>query len=368
MNFGVPKEVRPFEYRVGLTPAAVDALVRVGHQVYIEKSAGINAGFRDEDYTEVGGQIVYSAAEAWGRADMVVKIGRPTEDEYRHFRTGQAIMSFLHLETASPDLYQALKENKITAIANEMIETDEGLLSVLYATSEVAGRLAPIIAGQLLQNITGGKGILLSGIPGTPPATVVIIGAGVLGSNAARAFYNLGSEVVVLDRDLKVLQRIDNLFDGKISTMLANPYNIAKAVSFADVLVCAVTVPGERAPILVTRDMLRSMRSKSVVLDFSINNGGCLETSRPTTLANPSYIEEGIIHYCVPNAPALVSRTASYAFSNALLPYLLTIGEKGIDRAIKEVSELKRGVNLWQGKLANSRIATGLGYETEVEL
>lgn len=368
MNFGVPKELRPFEYRVGLTPAAVDALVRADHQVYIEKSAGINAGFRDEEYESVGGNIVYTAREAYGRADVVVKVSRPTEEDYKNFSPGQAIMSFLHLESASPDLYEAFKKNEITAIANEMVQDEDGMLTILYATSELAGRLSPIIAGQLMQNIHGGKGILLSGIPGTPPATVVVIGAGVLGSNAARSFHNLGAEVVVLDKQIKALQRIDNLFGGKISTMISNPFNISKAISFSDVLVCAATVPGERAPRLITRSMLRSMRSKSILMDFSINNGGCVETSRPTTIANPSYIEEGIIHFCVPNAPALVSRTASYALSNALLPYLLDIGHYGVEEAIKAVPDIKRGVNLIKGKIANPKIAAALGAKLEVKL
>ncbi|RMG67364.1 MAG: alanine dehydrogenase [Calditrichaeota bacterium] len=368
MIFGVPKEVRPFEYRVGLTPATVDNLVRAGHQVYVEKSAGLNAGFRDRDYEAVGAKILYNASETWGRSDVIVKVARPTEEEYVRFRKGQTLLSFLHLAVASSDLLEALRENEITAIAYETIETGDGRTPVLLTTSEVAGRLAPIIAGQLLESSSGGRGILLSGIPGAPPAAVVVIGAGVLGSNAARAFYSLGAEVTVLDQSIAALQRIDTLFHGHVATMVANPYNIAKAVSFADVLVCAVAVPGGRAPILVTRTMLQSMRPRAVIIDFSINSGGCVETSRPTTLATPSYMEEGIIHYCVPNAPAMVSRTASYALSNSVLPYLLAIGQHGIPTVFEVVPELRRGVNLLDGKLTHPGVANALGVDVELTL
>ncbi len=368
MNFGVPKEVRPLEYRVGLTPAAVDALVRAGHQVFVERAAGVSAGFHDRDYQAVGGQIVYSPAEAYGRADVVVKVARPTADEYVHFRHGQAILSFLHLAVASPDLLEALQEYEITAIAYETIQADDGTLPVLLPTSEVAGRMAPIIAGQLLESIEGGRGILLSGIPGTPPAAVVILGAGVLGTNAARAFHGLGAQVTVLDKDMRALQRIDAMFGGQVATMLANPYNIAKAVSFADVLVGAVAVPGERAPILVTRQMVRSMRPRAVIIDFSIDSGGCVETSRPTNHVDPSYIEEGVIHYCVPNVPARVARTASYALSNALLPYLLEIGQRGVAGAVRAIPDLRRGVNVLRGMLAHPGVAAALGREVEVSL
>lgn len=368
MDFGVPKEVRPLEYRVGLTPAAVDALVKAGHQVFVERSAGLSANFRDRDYQAVGAQIVYSPSEAYGRADVVIKVARPTREEYVRFRSGQTILSFLHLAVASPDLLEALQKKGITAIAYETIEADDATLPVLLPTSEVAGRMAPVIAGQLLESVEGGRGILLSGIPGTPPAAVVILGAGVLGTNAARAFHGLGAEVTVLDQDMRALQRIDALFAGHVATMVANPYNIAKAVSFADVLVGAVAVPGERAPILVTRAMVRSMRSRAVIIDFSIDSGGCVETSRPTNHVNPSYIEEGVIHYCVPNVPARVARTASYALANAVLPYLLEIGKRGVSGALRAIPELRRGVNVLRGRLAHPRVAAALGRRAEVSL
>lgn len=366
MDFGVPRELRPREYRVGLTPAAVDALVKAGHQVFVERSAGSGAGFKESDYETTGANIVYSAAEAYGRAEVVVKVARPTQDEYEHFRSGQTILSFLHLAVASPDLLEALQANDLTAIAYETIQDDEDRLPVLFSTSEVAGRMAPIVAGQLLESVEGGRGILLSGIPGTPPAAVVILGAGVLGTNAARAFYGLGAELTVLDKDLGALQRVDAMFNGRVATMIANPYNVAKAVAFADVLVGAVAMPGQRAPILVTREMVRTMRPRAVILDFAIDSGGCVETSRPTNHVNPSYIEEGIIHYCVPNVPARVARTASYALANAVLPYLLEIGKQGVAGAIASIPELKRGTNVLDGRLAHPAVASALGRQVEV--
>lgn len=357
MNFGVPREVRPREYRVGLTPAAVDALVKQGHQIFVEREAGSGAGFSDELYRAVGGQIVYSAKEAYKRADVVVKVARPTADEYDNFRTGQALLSFLQLAVASPDLLEALAQWSLTTIAYEMIQDERGRLPVLLPTSEVAGRMAPIVAGQLLESIGGGRGILLSGIPGVPPAAVVILGAGVLGTNAARAFYGIGADVTVLDKNLQALQRVDDHFQGRIATMLATPYNIAKAVAFADVLIGAVSVAGERAPLLVNREMVRSMRPRAVIIDYAIDSGGCIETSHPTNLVNPMYVEEGIVHYCVPNVPALVARTASYALSNAVLPYLQLIGSKGIDAALNQCAELRRGVNSLDGRVIHRTLA-----------
>ncbi len=368
MDFGVPKEVRDLERRVGLTPGGVHMLVKAGHTVYVERGAGHGAGFSDEAYRGVGAQIVYSAEEAYRRAEVAVKVTRPTAAEHALFRHGQTLFGFLHLPVASPDFLAALRESEITAIAYETIQDEQGELPVLLPTSEVAGRLAPVIAGHLLGDIHEGRGILLSGIPGIPPADVVILGAGVLGANAARAFVGAGAQVTVLDRDLRKLQHLDEALYGRAVTMLATPYNIEKAVEFADVLVGAVHVPGQRAPVLVSRAMLRRMRPRAVILDFSIDSGGCIETSRPTTHRDPTFIAEGIIHYCVPNVPARVARTASYALTNASLPYLLAIGQEGVDAAIRRDSSLARGVLLYQGRLANPRVAAALGQEVEITL
>ncbi|HXF83444.1 MAG TPA: alanine dehydrogenase [bacterium] len=351
MDFGVPREVRPGEHRVGLSAPGVDALVRGGHRVLVERGAGAAAGFSDDEYRQAGALVVYSAEEVWRRAAVVVKVSRPTADEHAFF-AGQTLLAFLHLSVASPDLREALRRARVTAIAAEMIQTEDGAFPVLQPTSEVAGRLAPVIAGGLLEtHVPGlpdpdqmGRGILLSGIPGVPPANVVILGAGVVGSNAARAFLGAGAQVTVLDKDPARLRRLDAACAGRVVTMLATPYHIAKAVAFADVLIGAVYVVGQRAPVLVTREMVRTMRPRAVIIDFSIDQGGCVETSRPTTHRDPVFIAEGVIHYCVPNVPARVARTASHAWSNAVLPYLLLIGERGVEDALLRCAALAAAV------------------------
>jgi alanine dehydrogenase len=368
MQFGVPKEVRDSETRVALTPAGILSLSRAGHSIYVERDAGLGAGFSDEEYRQAGAQIVYSAAEAYGRTDVVVKVARPTADEHSLFRTGQTIFSFLYLPVSSPDLLQACEEREITAIAYEMIQEDDGRLPVLLPTSQVAGRLAPTIAGRLLMTDRGGRGVLISGIPGVPPAAVVVLGGGVLGANAARAFLGSGAEVTVLDRSLTRLQELDDLLDGRITTMLSNNYNIRRAVGFADILVGAVLTPGRRSPVLVTQDMVRDMRPGSVIIDYAISSGGCIETSRPTSLYDPIYTVDGVIHHCIPNVTAGVARTASYALNNAILPYLRAIGEFGMVDTISREPALGRGINLYAGKLTSKDVAAALGREAERDL
>lgn len=365
MNYGVPKEVRDLENRVGLTPAGVHALVGFGHTVYVQGGAGDGAGFSDEDFRAVGAQIVYSAEEAYGRADVVAKVTRLTAPEYALLRDGQTILSFTHLAVASRDLVEALQEHSITAIAYEMIQADDGSLPVLLTSSEVAGRLAPVIAGEFLASTRGGRGILLSGVPGVPPAAVVILGAGALGTSAARAFLGIGAQVTVLDRDPLRLQRIDEMFSGRATTLFSTAFNLRRVLEFADVLVGAVLVAGQRAPVLVTREIVKRMRTRALIIDFSIDQGGCIETSRLTTHRNPTYIEEGVIHYCVPTILSLVARTASHALLNASLPYLHEIGLRGVDAAIAQNPALARGVNVWRGKIVNAQIAETLGVPVE---
>lgn len=365
MEFGVPAEVRDLENRVGLTPPGVLTLSKAGHQVYVERDAGATAGFSDEDYRTAGAQIVYSAEEAYRRADVVVKVTRPTHDEHALFRTGQTIFSFLHLAVSSPDLLDALAERRITAIAYELVQKEDGCLPVLVPMSQTAGRLAPIIAGQLLTTHRGGRGTLLNGLPGVPAAAVVILGGGELGFSAARAFWGIGAQVTVLDKDIDQLRRIEEFFDGKVNTVLYNEYNLKRAVSYADVFVGAVQTPGKRAPILVTRDMVRSMRKRSVIIDFSIDSGGCVETSRPTTIRDQTFVEEGIIHFCVPNLTAIAARTTSYALTNASLPYLLSIGSEGVGTALKTHPALATGTVLYQGKLVSRIVASALGKPIE---
>ncbi len=368
MEFGVPREIRDRERRVALTPSGVLSLKRAGHTVYLESDAGKEAGFADDEYRQAGGQIVYSPAEAYGRADVVVKVARPTAEERVYFRRGQTIFSFFYLPVAAGEHVYAMQEQQVTAIAYEMIQEDDGRQPVLLPTSEVAGRLAPIVAGRMLTNDVGGRGVLLSGIPGVPPAAVVILGAGVLGLNAARAFLGLRAEVTVLDRELLRLQQLDDLLDSRATTMVSNAYNIRRAVRFADVLIGAIQTPGSRAPMVVTEDMVKEMRQGSLIIDYSINSGGSVETSRPTTLRDPVYETHGVLHYCVPNLTSSVARTASYALNNALLPYLRSFGELGRERAIAEMSAMRRGVNLYEGKLANADVAAALGRPLEHDL
>jgi alanine dehydrogenase len=365
MEFGIPKEVRDLEMRVGLTPAGVSALVGAGHTVYVERGAGTGAGFSDADYQRANGHLVYSAGELYGRAEVIVKVTRPTAQEHKHFRQGQTIFSFLHLPVSSPDLPKIMMEKQITAIAYEMIQEDDGHLPVLLPMSEIAGRLAPIIAGQMLFTVNGGRGTLLAGIPGVPPAAIVILGGGVLGTNAARAFLGTGAQVTVLDRDIRRLQRVDDLLSGRLTTMVASEHNIRRTTEFADVLVGAVLEPGRRAPVLISRPMVAAMRPGAVIVDFSIDQGGCVETSRPTTLRAPTYVDEGVIHYCVPYLTASVARTTSYAITNAALPFLL--GLDAFPEALQRQPALARGVNLFQGKVTHPDIAAALGRSVEVD-
>ena len=357
MNIGIPRERRERERRVGLTPYGVELLTRSGHTCYVEKNAGLGAGFTDYHYEKAGGRIVYSGVEVYGRADLVLKAVRPTEEELDWLREGQIIAGFLHLAAARRRKVEVLLEQRITAIAYETISDDEGMLPVLRTMSEVAGRMAPQLAATFLQSNYGGRGVLLSGVPGIPPARVAIIGAGVLGTNAARTFLGLGADVFVLDRDLDRLRELDQEFNGLVTTMVAYPFNITRVARFAEVLVGAILTPGARAPIVVTREMVRSMKRGAVIMDFSIDQGGCVETSRPTTLRDPVFIEEGVVHFCVPNVPGAVPRTATHSFNNAVWPYLRHIAEVGLEQVVEEMPALARGIATQDGKIMNKVLA-----------
>lgn len=350
MYIGIPKERRPYEFRVGLSPAGVRALTARGHTVVVEHNAGLGAGFRDEDYEAAGARIVYSPQEVFGRADLLLKVSRPLYEEITWMRPETVLMGLLHLPSARRNKIDLLLEKGITAIAYEQIQRDDGTKPVLKPMSQIGGSMAAQVAARLLQNNHGGKGILLGGLPGVPPAEVVIIGAGVVGTWATRAFLGLGAHVTVLDIDDAALERIYYAFPG-IVTMQATPYNIARAVGYADVVVGAVLMPGQRAPIVVTREMVRSMKPRAVILDISIDEGGCVETSRPTTHEHPTFVEEGVIHYCVPNMPGVVARTATHALVGAALPYILQVVDLGLEEALARVPELERAVNTHRGEL-----------------
>jgi alanine dehydrogenase len=350
MNIGIPKERRPFEYRVGLSPAGVEILHQGGHLILVEHDAGSMAGFADETYEQAGARIVYSSEEVYRRVDLVLKVSRPTEEEMTYMQPESALAGLLHLPSARQSRIDLLLEKKITAIAWEQIQEPDGSLPVLRPSSQIGGAMAAEVAARLLHSDQGGRGILLGGIPGVPPAEVVILGAGTVGTYAARAFFGLGAHVTVLDKDINTLQRIsENCMN--VVTMLSTERNIMRCCEFADALIGAVLVPGARAPLLVSRDMVRKMKSRSVIIDLSIDEGGCVETSRPTTHDRPSYIEENVVHYCVPNMPGIVARTATHGFVNVATPYILQIANLGVEKAIVENPAIEMAINTYQGEI-----------------
>jgi len=351
MNIGIPKEQRPFEFRVGMTPAGVEALTKLGHPCYVEHEAGLGAGFSDMDYERAGARVVYSAEEAFGRADLVLKVARPLYEELQWMSSDAAIAGLLHLTSSRKDKIDLLQQKQITAIAYEQVRLPDGSMPVRAPLSQIGGHLAAQIGARLLQNDCGGKGILLGGMAGIPPAEVAVIGAGLSGTCAVQAFLGMRAHLTVLDSDLNALQRVCERFPGVV-TMVSNPHNIARVCSYADIVAAAIMVPGQRAPIIITREMVRSMKPRSVIIDLSIDEGGCVETSRPTTHDRSYYVEEGVIHYCVPNVPSVVARTSTYAFINAAFPFILKIANDGIDKAKTEDSAIANGTVVYHGKLS----------------
>ena len=352
MNIGIPKERRPFEYRVGLSPAGVEILTLNGHQVYVEHDAGVGAGFSDQEYEKSGARIVYSSDEAFGRADLLLKVSRPLREELDWLQPGSTVAGLLHLASSRQDKVEVLLQKNITSIAYEQIQLADGSLPVLRPFSQVGGSMAGTIAARLLQNNWGGKGILMGGVPGVPPAEVVVIGAGVAGTYATKTSLGLGAHVTVIDKDINALQRVYELYPN-IVTMISTKRNIERATAYADVVIGAVLVPAQRAPILLTREMVRAMKPRSVLMDVSIDQGGISETSRPTTHEQPTYIDEGVLHYCVPNMPGIVARTSTHAFVNSAISYILEIANRGVEAAIAADSALELGVNTHNGKLVH---------------
>jgi alanine dehydrogenase len=352
MNIGIPKERRPFESRVGLSPAGVEILTQQGHQIYVEHEAGIGAGFDDPEFETAGARLVYSPEEAFVRADLLLKVARPTKEELDWLRPGTIVTGLLHLASAREDKTEILLEKKITSIAYEQIQTADGSLPILRPFSQIGGKMSASVAARLLQNNWGGNGILLGGVPGVPPAEVVILGGGVVGACATEAFLGLGAHVTVIDKDVNVLQQVYSRFPNVV-TMLSTNRNIEKAITYADVVVGAVLITGERTPILITREMMQAMKPRSVFIDVSIDQGGCAETSRPTTHDLPTYVEEGVLHYCVPNMPGVVARTATHAFVNAAMPYILDIANLGVEQAIVQNPAIEKAVNTHNGGLVH---------------
>ena len=349
MRIGIPKENIYEEKRVALAPAGVDSLVRAGHTVYVESGAGEGSNFSDESYSKTGAVIVYSAEEVYRRAELIAKVTPLSDDEAELLQENQILFSFLHLAVGNKNIIETLLRKNVTAIGYELIENDDGL-PVLHSMSEIAGQLSIQIAERYLESyIKGGRGILLGGITGVAPAAVVILGAGVVGTSAARAALGRGAQVIVIDRDLNRLRKIDSDFRKKVTTVMANPYTISRGVKFADVLIGAVLIKGEKTPHLVTEDMVKQMKKGAVLIDVSIDQGGCIETSHITTISDPIYYMHDVIHYCVPNMPALVSKTASYGLNNAAINYIEDIADNGLSNALLGDTGLSKGVCTYMG-------------------
>lgn len=349
MDIGILKEVKKDENRVPLTPMGVAELIQLGAKVFVEKGAGEKCGYSDEEYSSIGAQICYNSSEVIGRSQIILKISSPTLDEIKFFNPEQMIICFWQLVLQSKEAIEIIRKKRLTVLGMEIIETKGGNLPVLHSMSEIAGYLSAAVAQYLLQNSEGGRGILFGGGPGIPPAVVVILGAGAVGTAAARACIGLGAQVYMLDKNVEKLRNIYVEHGGRVLTSISTKKSIEKALSFANAVIGAVSIPGQRTPILITREMLRNMRKNGVLLDLSIDLGGISETSRPTTLSSPTYVEEGIIHYCVPNMPSNVARTATQALNNALLPYIEQIHLKGIEGAMSEIVDIKNGIYIHRG-------------------
>jgi alanine dehydrogenase len=362
MIIGVPKEIKDREYRVAVTPGGAETLSHHGHEMLVEAQAGLGSGFSDEQYVEAGATIMPSAAEVYGRADMVVKVKEPLPAEYAYLRPGLVMFTYLHL-AAAPDLTKCLLEHGVTAIAYETVQAESGSLPLLTPMSEVAGRMAVQIGAHYLEESEGGRGILLGGVAGVRPGSVVIIGGGTVGTNAAEIALGMGARVTVIDINIERLRYLDDVLHGRLTTMASNKRNIAEAVRRAEVLIGAVLLPGAKAPILVTEQEVATMAPGSVVIDVAVDQGGCIETVHPTSHSQPIYQKYGVIHYAVPNMPGAVPRTSTYALSNATLPYIQKVADLGVAGAMREDAALRRGLNTHQGHLTHAAVAEALGID-----
>ncbi|MDQ3711394.1 MAG: alanine dehydrogenase [Acidobacteriota bacterium] len=362
MKIGLPKEIKDNEYRVGLTPAGVRAFTDAGHNVFVEKSAGEGSGFSNELYEKAGAKMLETADDVWGEGDMIVKVKEPVAPEYARMRENQLLFTYLHL-APEPELTKQLMERKVSGVAYETITDERGTLPLLTPMSEVAGRMSVQVGATYLEKMNGGRGILLGGVPGVTAGRVVIIGGGVVGTEAAKMAIGLGAHVTIIDRNLDRLRQLDDIFLSKVQTLASSRYAIEEAISHADLIVGAVLVVGAAAPKLVTRAMLKDIQNGAVLVDVAVDQGGCFETTHATTHSNPTYYEEGVLHYCVANMPGAVPRTSTFALTNATLPYALDLANKGLERAIKEDKGLLEGVNTFGGKLTYEAVATSQNLE-----
>ena len=360
MLIGVPKEIKNSEYRVGLVPSGVARLTASGHKVLVEKGAGEGSGISDQEYLSAGAQVVDTPGEIYAQAEMIVKVKEPLPPEYGLIREDQILFTYLHL---APDKKQteALLQSKCIGVAYETIQLADGSLPLLTPMSEVAGRMAPQVGAYYLEKSQGGRGVLLGGVPGVERGKVTIIGGGVVGTNAAKIAIGLGAQVYLLDINQQRLAYLDDIFGSALTTVMSNPQNIAKLVATSHLVVGSVLIPGARAPWLVTREMIASMLPGSVVVDVAIDQGGCFETSRPTTHEDPVYVVDGVIHYCVANIPGAVARTSTFALTNVTLPYAMAIADKGLAKAVQDDPALARGVNIYKGVVTYEGVAQAMG-------
>ncbi|AWB65448.1 alanine dehydrogenase [Saccharobesus litoralis] len=360
MLVGVPKEIKNHEYRVGLTPASVNEIVQNGHSVIIEENAGIGSGFCNQEYLDVGASIVKSAKQVFSDAELIIKVKEPQPQECQMLNAGQALFTYLHL---APDRQQTqlLLESKATCIAYETVTDKQGSLPLLAPMSEVAGRMSIQAGAYHLQKAQGGLGVLLAGVPGVAPAKVVIIGGGVVGANAAKVAIGMGADVVIIDRALPRLRQLDVEFNGRLKTLYSNSQTIEDVVTQADLVIGAVLVPGAAAPKLVNHQLVKKMKAGSVLVDVAIDQGGCFATSKPTTHQDPTYVVDGVVHYCVANMPGGVARTSTFALNNATLPYVLALVNKGILPALQQDAFFLQGLNVYKGQLTNQAVALAHG-------
>src|SRR5215468_1267144 len=359
---GVPREIKTDEYRVAMIPVGVEELTRAGHQVLIQSGAGQGSGISDEEYSANGAEIVPDAAAVWRRADLVVKVKEPLPEEWPLLRAGQIVFTYFHF-AADEALTRAVMRSGITAVAYETIRDARGNLPLLTPMSEVAGRMSIQEGAKYLERPCEGRGILLGGVPGVLPANVVILGGGIVGANAAKVAAGLGANVTILDVNLDRLRYLDDVMPRNVTTLYSDRHNIRDGLRRADLLIGAVLIPGARAPYLVYQDDLKHMTPRSVIIDVAIDQGGCIETSRPTTHSHPTYLVDDVVHYCVTNMPGAVGRTSTYALTNVTLPYVLQLAKKGLERAVKENPALAQGVNVRAGKVTNPAVAATFGLE-----
>src|ERR1035441_4033665 len=360
MIIGVPKEVKDHETRVGLVPSGVSALREAGHEVLVETHAGEGSSITDQEYLQAGAAIVQNAPEVWSKAGLVVKVKEPQPAEYGNFRPGLILFTYLHLAPL-PDLTDRLLAARVNGVAYETIREADGSLPLLTPMSEVAGRMSVQVGAQYLERQNGGRGILLGGVPGVAPASVVILGGGIVGTNAAKIAVGMGARVTMIDRNLNRLRELDDIFNGQLVTMASNSWTIGESVRTADLVVGSVPIPGASAPKLVRREMIASMKRGAVVVDVAIDQGGCFETSHATTHTEPTYVVNGVLHYCVSNMPAAVPHTSTFALTNATFPYLLELANQGLERACERHPALKKGVNTYNGYVTHAGVAASQG-------